>query len=82
MPFDWMHPDTPKPSPDAHTQMFRCEILERARLLRRLNYGQKQVVLRIQADLRWEFTDPKFLGIEAPAFFDEVPDLVGRIYAK
>ncbi len=81
MPFDWMHPRIPeefaKKIAPRFEEMHLREIEQRARLLFNLRYDRKRVVRRIQDNIEWDFELSK-----VPAFFEEVPRIVDRVYGR
>jgi hypothetical protein len=81
MAFDWMQVRRAPARAGAHDEMFRAEIIERARLLRRLGFSQGQAYARIDAAARWEFTQPAFLT-GASALVAQVEGLVAGVFNK
>jgi hypothetical protein len=75
--FDWMHAEVPPQKGDPYSDQFVRAIRERVRLLSHLGFDHANVVRRIQADLAWEL-DPELTGRPLPAFYAQVPALVGE----
>ena len=82
MAFDWMQVSgVSAQRPDAHVEMFRAEVIERARMLQRLGFSHAAAAGRIGAAVRWEYLEPRFKGA-APSVVDEVDGLVARVFDK
>jgi hypothetical protein len=76
MPFDWMHPKRAPQQADADRRQHERAIAERARLFYNLGYAEADATRRIEEALRWEF------DADLPAFFGDVPNLVGAEYRR
>ena len=81
MPFDWMEPKIPDDFKEKIKPRFRemhlREIEQRARLLFNLRYDKERAIRRIQNNIAWDFELSRI-----PDFYDEVPKIVERVYAR
>ncbi len=61
-------------------EMFKREVLERARLLHNLKYSSKDAITRIKDNLSWEFDGTWTTRL--PGIFEQIDELVNSVYKK
>lgn len=82
--FDYLNSNVSRPFNDKvlvrSEEMFKREVLERARLLYNLKYSSKDAIARIKDNLSWEF-DGTWTN-RLPAIFEQIDGLVKSVYKK
>ena len=82
--FDYLNSNVSKPFNEKvqarSEEMFKREVLERARLLHNLNYSSQDAIARIKDNISWEFDGT--WTTKNPAIFEEIDGLVKSVFKK